>query len=174
MTDLQAVFTYNMDYAPLCIQTNHKESLPSGEMKQHVHQGITKFLQDSRQDGMKHPNAVLDNGMVAAEAAMLYLRQKNEKRRRVERLETDQDKQAQRIVDLRALLVRHWKLDLASPLVVSAFNHRFPLQLMQYSAPEITRPLTLAIKHFLGDVNLKRKGYTVLVRQVVKEFVQSL
>jgi hypothetical protein len=154
-------FHYDDRYAPLCTKPPPHQLSDFQNSMQGV---VTQYLQESYKDGVKHTDAVLSNGLCAGEAAVLYLREQNSKRSRAERINHWQQALLQKIAQA---LWEHMEIDARQP----RFTHTFQKHINQdlFAEKQYQRRLMPAIKAFLKEVNMKTKGYTYKLRQIMSE-----
>jgi hypothetical protein len=151
-------FEYDDKFAPLCVR-----DVRIVQSDAIVDAQITQYLQESYKEGIKHSNAILPSGMSAGEAGVMYLRKMNNKRRKVEKVDLDTD---QIIANIGESLKRHMDIDiLADEKYRSAFMKHITSDLFQ--TKQYRRKIIQVIKLFLKEMNLKTKGYTSKLRNVM-------
>lgn len=149
-------FQYDDRYPPLCVTavTHVDERM--------IDTQITDYLQESYRSGIKHVDTILSSGLSAGEAGVIYIRKLNNKRRR----------NGQTVVDVNSVrkhvaesLYRHMGIDVYSSVYIDTFQRHVSKEIFQTN--QYRRKLMQAIKQFLKDVNLKTKGYTAKLRNVM-------
>lgn len=152
-------FRYDDSYPPLCIKPPSDQE---NDFKLAMEGAVTRYLQDSYKNGLKHEHAILDNGLSAGEAGMFYFRELYHKRRKIERVNIDIDKL---ILHIRGAMFTHMNIDVGQhEKFFRRHIHPKIFQNRQYK-----RTLTPAIKAFLKDINMKTKGYTSKLRNVMAD-----
>lgn len=153
-------FGYNDAFPPLCVRPPGPQ-LPAYE--QAMNGAINKYLQDSLRTGLKSAHTVLPNGLTAGEAGVIHFRGANLKRRQRES-PTGVERQDV-LARLAELLQEHFQVDFNNPDIQSQYNEY--MEKVHFTAKNHRRVLTQAVKTFLVMLNLKTKGYTSKLRQVM-------
>lgn len=150
-------FDYDDRYPPFCVRdvrTRVPDEVVDGQ--------ITQYLQESYKEGIKHANAILPSGLSAGEAGVMYLRKMNNKRRRTDKVDLDVD---QILAQVAESLKRHMGIDVTSPLHRPIFQRHLTSDVFQ--TKQYRRKMMQAIKSFLKEANMKSKGYTAKLRNVM-------
>jgi len=154
-------FVYDDNFPPMCVKPPSDQV---DDFKESMDGAVTAYLQESYKDGPKHEDTVLPNGLSAGEAGVLYFRELNQKRRKSEKMSIDVMKIIQRIA---SSLHRHMGIDVSQPRCDVIFTKYINPDLFQ--TKQYKRTLMPAIKSFLSEVNMKTKGYTSKLRNVMSD-----
>jgi hypothetical protein len=149
-------FVYDDQFPPLCVRERKQTN------KENLDTDIIEYLQESYKEGLKHEDAILKSGLSAGEAGVIYLRKLNNKRRRVNSTDVNVDTLKMHVAES---LRRHMDVDVFSPDLVDAFNKYVTADVLQTNVHR--RKLVHALKLFLREINLKTKGYTAKLRNVM-------
>lgn len=150
-------FDYDDRYPPFCVRdvrTRVPDEVVDGQ--------ITQYLQESYKEGIKHANAILPSGLSAGEAGVMYLRKMNNKRRRTDKIDLDVDQLLAQVADS---LQRHMDIDVTSAPHRAIFQRHLTSEVFQ--TKQYRRKMMQAIKSFLKEANMKSKGYTAKLRNVM-------
>lgn len=147
-------FYYDDGYPPLCVR--------QGKPNACLDSDIIEYLQESYKEGLKHEDAILHSGLSAGEAGVMYLRKLNNKRRRVNSTDVNVDAFRQHVAES---LRRHMDIDVSNPDIGHVFNQFITPEVLQTNVHR--RKLVHALKLFLREINLKTKGYTAKLRNVM-------
>lgn len=155
-------FVYDDGHPPLCLRTND-----SPVDLTNVRRAIKQYLTDSSRDGLKDPNAMLECGLTAGEAAVFYIRDCNSKRRTV-----TYDPEMQEWVNfVKERMQVHFQLNFADPLLNSMFDRHISATLFQ--TKQMAKQVSVSLKHFLSEIQLKEKGYTSQLKRVLEDLDQK-
>lgn len=150
-------FEYDDRFPPFCIR-DARTKVP----EEVVDAQITQYLQESYKEGIKHADAILPCGMSAGEAGVMYLRKMNSKRRRLDKVDVDVDQILKHITES---LRRHMDIDVTSRQHRPIFLRCVTPEVFQ--TKQYRRKMMQAIKLFLKEANMKTKGYTAKLRNVM-------
>lgn len=156
----QGYFVYNDAFPPLCVKP---PSPQLSDYEQAMNGAINRYLQDSLRTGLKTAHTVLPNGLTAGEAGVIHFRGANLKRRQRES-PAGLNRQAV-LARLTELLQEHFHVDFGNPDIQSQYTEY--MEKVHFSVKNYKRVMTQAIKTFLTMLNLKTKGYTSKLRQVM-------
>jgi hypothetical protein len=150
-------FTYDDKYPPICIKPplNQLE-----EYKQSMEGAITSYLQDSYKDGVKHEDAILANGLAVGEAGVFYFRDLHNKRRKPEKQYPELNPIIEKIIDS---IKQHMNIYVSWAAVEQSLTPRL-FQTKQYP-----KKLLMILKKILSDMNMKTKGYTAKLKQIIQD-----
>lgn len=157
-------FEYDDRYPPFCVR-EARHVLP----EEVVDAQITQYLQDSYKEGLKHEDAILSSGLSAGEAGVMYLRKMNNKRRRLDKSDIDIDRAMRYIAES---LKRHMDLDVNAKAYRPIFLRVFTPEVFQ--TKQYRRKIMQTVKLFLKEANLKTKGYTAKLRNVMTSVYAQL
>lgn len=121
-----------------------------------------RYLQESYKEGVKHEDAILASGLSAGEAGVLYFRKLNSKRRKVYKADVNVDKV---LFHVGESLRRHMDIDINSKPIRPIFLRCMNAEV--FETKQYRRRLMQAIKMFLKEINMKTKGYTSKLRNVM-------
>jgi len=134
---------------------------------------ITQYLQDSHRYGLKSEFALLDCGLSAGEAGMLYFRNLVRNKAAQRRLNAAVD--VNRVYEhVRQLFLQHMGMDVISPELRGAFRECLPAR--HILSVNYRREIMVCLKRFLTLVDLKTKGYTSKLRAITRDaitFIES-
>ena len=152
-------FHYDDSYPPLCVQPPDHQKQDYNDSMEGV---IISYLQESYKDGLKDPDTILPSGLSAGEAAVLYFRNINDKRKRTSFNNIDI---SYIIIQLANGIHRHMDIDVFENK--SIFDKHINQNL--FITKQYKRKLLPALKAYLKDSNLKTKGYTRKLKLVLGE-----
>ncbi len=161
-------FVYDFNYPPLCIKPVDDAQL--ADYKSAMNGAVVSYLQDSHKDGIRPENAILPNGLSAGEAAVLYFRELNSKRRK---LNEDSERVHAIISTLIDSLKTHFQLDVHQDRYESVFDSHVSSQLLSGSKP-LLKNVTIALKSFLKAINHRPKGYISKLKLVLKDISEEI
>lgn len=154
-------FTYDDRYPPICVKPPEAQ-LP--DYKEAMEGAVTSYLQESYKDGIKHEDTILSNGLAVGEAGVFYFRELNHKRRKIEKCSMD----VLQIMDnITASIKKHMEIDIRTSQYQSIFEKHINHKL--FKTKQYRRKLLPALKLFLTEINMKTKGYTSKLRNVMTE-----
>ena len=160
-------FTFDNNYPPFFIKPPSNQEKDCKESMQGI---VTQYLQESYKDGIKHPDAILRNGLSAGEAGMIYFRELNEKRKKSG--QEDDIVYSQHLIRVIAeALNKHMNIN----VYVSPFKDKFQTFINNdlFDSAHCKKKVMPAIKMFLNSTNMKTKGYTAKLRLVMADVEQS-
>ncbi len=151
-----SAFVYDDAYPPLCCRSDREVDLNV------IRKAIGMHLVESSRDGVKHPDALLECGMTAGEAAVFHIRDISNRRRPVR-----EDARTMEWMNfVRVSLERHFQLRLDGAVGESFARHVSP---SMFETKQLTKHLSVALKHFLSEIQLKEKGYTSQLKLVLED-----
>jgi hypothetical protein len=153
-------FHYNDNFPPLCIKPpKHQEIEFNDCMENGV---IITYLQESYKDGIKDPNNILPSGLSAGEAAVLYFRDINDKRKKSLYTSVDVQNVINQIIENMNI---HMGID------VKDTRYIFDKYINQniFHSKQYKKRVLPALKAYLKDVNMKSKGYTHKLKNVLND-----
>jgi len=149
-------FEYDDNYPPLCIKESKTAQQP--ELTQKT---VMNYLHESYKDGIKHENVILSNGLSVGEAAVFYFREVNHKR---QKCLTDDNPHELRS-KLESSINYHFNVKLKeNQRWHTLFQQTFTMKTLRNK-----KRILPALKSFLTQINLKSKGYTAKVREIIQE-----
>jgi len=154
-------FIYDDRYPPICIKPPENQL---NEYKDSMEGAVTGYLQESYKDGLKHEDTILSNGLAVGEAGVFYFRELNNKRRRIEKCSMDAIQIMDNITDS---ILKHMGIEIKSSPYQAVFEKHINHKL--FKTKQYKRKLLPALKLFLAEVNMKSKGYTSKLRNVLAE-----
>lgn len=157
-------FHYNDEYPPLCIRppTHQQPDFDSA-----MNRAIIDYLQDSYKNGLKDADTILDSGLSAGEAAVLYFRLVNNKRKPRHQLKFDIEEVIKKTMQS---IETHMGFDVHA--YIPEFEKHINPSLFQ--SKQYKRKFLPAIKAFLDDTNMKTKGYTHRLKKVMQDMSHAL
>ena len=162
-SDDTGFFVYDSAYPPICVRPPPELA---SEYKEPMDGTVTAYLQESYREGTKHEDAVLSNGLTAGEAGVLYFRELKCKRRKCERTNPD----ISRVMEyVRHALHKHMGISFSDTTYDAVFNRHITPDI--FTTKQYKRVLTPAIKLFLKEINMKTKGYTSKLRNVISDII---
>lgn len=150
-------FEYDPNYPPICIKPPQNQ-VP--EYKQAMEGAITSYLQDSYKDGLKHEDAILPNGLAVGEAGVFYFRELHNKRRKPE-------KQYPELNPIIEKIIQSIKHHMNIYVSWDAIEHTLTPKLFQ--TKQYPKKLLMILKKILSDMNMKTKGYTSKLKQIIQD-----
>jgi hypothetical protein len=143
-------FTYETS-APLCIK-------PSPELsRQSMTNVINNYLRSSATTGLKHHNCILDSGLTAGEAALLYFRNTKSEQHQTSSLEL--------LEFVRQAIQKNLGFDPNDHLEIF---HKH-LGSINPNESNLDAKLSTGIKMVLRDTKMNIKGYTLLLKKIVQD-----
>jgi hypothetical protein len=149
-------FVYDDSHPPLCLR-----GCPPAELNS-VRKYVKQYLHESSRDGRKDANALLECGLTAGEAAVFHIRDTNSMRRTVP-VNHALDSW---LVFLKESMQHHFDLKFDDH-VQRMFDQHISVSLFQ--TKQMNKQLSVALKHFLSEIQLKSKGYTVQLKRVLED-----
>ncbi len=144
-------FHFDKNHPPMYISEDTKTN------NEFIQESIKQYLRSSYQTGIKHPNAILDSGLTAGEAAMIYLRNFKDKQQSTVSLP---------LMESLSLIIQT-RMGFDPNEYQEAFNKH--LQLSYPFDANIDTKLSYGLKAFLKEINKKPKGYTYLVKNIIQD-----
>jgi hypothetical protein len=154
-------FTYDDRYPPICVKPPENQL---NDYKESMEGAVTSYLQESYKDGLKHEDTILPNGLAVGEAGIFYFRELNHKRRKIEKCSMDVLQIMDRITDS---IQKHMGFNIKTSEYQSVFEKHINHKL--FKTKQYKRKLLPALKLFLTEINMKTKGYTSKLRNVMSE-----
>jgi len=152
-------FVYDDGHPPLCLRSCESTT---GDLS-HVRRAIKQHLYESGRDGLKDANAMLECGLTAGEAAVFHIRDINSKRRVV-----NCDPALQEWVwFVKEKMHQHFQLNFDDPLLNEIFDRHIHSSLFQ--TKQMSKQMSVSLKHFLSEIQLKDKGYTAQLKRVLED-----
>jgi hypothetical protein len=151
-------FHYDMKYPPLFIRPPFHQQ---DQYKASMEGAIVSFLQESYRNGIKDPNNILPSGLSAGEAAVHFVRDLNDKRK----------KTSETFVEINTIIEEtlqsvqiNMDINIAGKTKILFYRYINP---DLFKSKQYKRKFLPALKSFLEEMNLKFKGYTHKLRQVM-------
>jgi hypothetical protein len=142
-------FHFDKNHPPMYIAEDEKAD------NEFIQDSIKQYLRSSYQNGIKHPNAILDSGLTAGEAAMIWLRNFKDKQQETTSLP---------LMESLSLIIKN-RMGFDPNEYQEAFNKH--LQISYPFDRNIDAKLSYGLKAFLKEINKKPKGYTYLVKNII-------
>jgi hypothetical protein len=147
-------FHYDSNYPPLFIQ-------PSESQKENyricMKTAIGCYLRSSYEKGLKHPNAILDSGLTAGEAALLHFRNIKD----------------QEMIPTNTAFVESIRQSIKNNMNFDPYEYQeiFNKHLLVVNPTDsnLNQKLLSAIKLFLKEVNQTPKGYTYILKKIMQD-----
>lgn len=149
-------FIYDDSCPPLCLRTTDPVDL------KFVRRAIQGYLHESSRDGRKDPNAILNCGLAAGEAAVFHIRDVNSKRRTA----SADPALHEWLSFVRESVQHHFQFRFDDRCNASFDRH---IQVCLFQTKQMVKQLSVALKHFLSEINLKEKGYTGQLKRVLED-----
>jgi hypothetical protein len=158
---------YNSKYPPLFIAPAEPQTYDEKISMKGV---VTNYLRDSYENGIKHPNTVLNAGITAGEAAKYHLVELHVKTNKQGSLSNRPNALAiiQKLMDI---------IETEMNIDMKYYEHIF----LEYIRPDLFQSknfdpvkLTHSLKAFLTRINKKDKGYTRILKSTIHLFIQNV
>jgi hypothetical protein len=149
-------FRYNDKYPPMCVE---------GATTTNVEQDIVNYLQESYREGLKHECVILPCGLSAGEAGVMYFRGLNQKR-------MPQSNAAAASVNVPNL-IRRLESAIETVMGICVRDAEYAAIFAKHIHSEIfvckqyRRKIVKAVKAFLKETDLNKKGYTSKLKSIM-------
>jgi hypothetical protein len=130
---------------------------------QAVNTAIVTYLQESYKDGLKDPHNILPCGLSAAEAAVLYFRDINDRRKKI--VPAPSIPVETMLARVKEALLVHMNIEVNDD--EDTFQHFVNSEL--FAGARYKQKLFPALKSYLAQSQKKSKGYTQRLKSVVRD-----
>jgi hypothetical protein len=163
-------FVYSDKYPPICVAPpKHQEK----DFSLSMNRAVTHYLRESYEHGLKHPDVILPCGLAVREAAVLYFRDLNVKRKLSEKQVNFCDFITKLINDS---LIKHMDIHVQNVEYMHIFDEIITPCVKAYEGNDhfFFKKLTIQLKQFIKHINRTEKGYTIKLKNVVDEINSNL
>lgn len=149
-------FQYTVLHVPSFFQPPDSQIAACQQVMKHA---IRDYQRSSYKHGIKHPNALLESGLTAGEAAVITLARDG----------ATNEKVKNPLYFFLALRIDKY-FNVNPDDYENAMSH---LILGDVSTPNLENRVQVAIKNFLRDIHYKSKGYTARIKTIVHELLEA-